>query len=106
MSSEVTDLINALRAGTMTLDQVAHRFRQRSWSRRTTPPPADYLELATAAQEDPGPDVPGSVDEVTAAYDRGELSRMQYRTLAEAAAESMRAEDQRRAENSSGFAES
>jgi hypothetical protein len=104
MSSEVTDLINALRDGSMTLEQVAQRFRQRSWPRRTTPLPTSYLELAAAAQQDPEPDVPGSVDEVTAVYDRGELNRMQYRTLVEAAAESMRDEDRRRAEESAGSA--
>ena len=53
MSSEVTDLINALRDGSMTLEQVAQRFRQRSWPRRTTPLPTSYLELAAAAQQDP-----------------------------------------------------
>jgi hypothetical protein len=88
MTSEVTDLIDALTDGTMTLDEVAQRFRERSWPGRTTVPPATYLELATAAQQDPEPDVPGSFDDVTAAYDRGQLSRAQYRALAEAAAES------------------
>jgi hypothetical protein len=39
--------------------------------------------------------VPGSFDELAAAYHRGELTRPQYRTLAEAVAESLRAEDQR-----------
>jgi hypothetical protein len=101
-SSEVTELITALRAGDMSLDQVAERFRHRSWPRRATPPPATYLELAAAAQQDPEPDVPGSFYEVTAAYDRGELNRTQYRTLAEAAAESMRAEDWRKDEDASG----
>jgi hypothetical protein len=102
MSSEVTDLINELRDGTMTLDQVAERFRQRAWPRRAKPAPTTYLELAAAAQQDPEPDTPGSLDEVTAAYDRGELNRVQYRTLAEAAAESINAEDQRTAEESRG----
>jgi len=100
MSSEVTDLIDALRDGSMTLEQVAQRFRQRSWPRRTTPLPVTYLELAATGQQDPEPDIPGSVDEVTAAYDRGELDRLQYRTLAEAAAESMRAEDRQAATES------
>ena len=53
--------------------------------------------MAAAALEDPEPDVPGSFDEVIAAYDRGELTRAQYRTLAEAVAESLRAEDEREA---------
>ena len=36
MGSEVTELISALRNGTMTLDEVAQRFRGRSWPRRNT----------------------------------------------------------------------
>ncbi len=51
--------------------------------------------MAAAAQEDPEPYVPGSFDELAAAYRRGELTRAQYRTLAEAVAESLRAEDER-----------
>jgi hypothetical protein len=88
MSSEIPELIAALRDGRMTLDQVAERFRQRSWPPRAAPPPETYLDLAAAAQQDPLPDVPGSFDEVTAAYDRGEITRAAYRQLAEAAAAS------------------
>jgi len=88
MSSEISELIAALRDGSMTLDQVAERFRHREWPSRPAATPTTYLELATAAQQDPPPDVPGSFDEVTAAYDRGELTRAAYRQLAEAAAES------------------
>lgn len=95
MTSDVTDLITALREGSMSLDEVASRFRVRSWPRRKKTAPATYLELAAAAQQDPDPYVPGSFDDVLAAYDRGELSREQYRVLAEAVAESKRAEDQR-----------
>jgi hypothetical protein len=98
MTSEVSDLINALRDGTMTLDEVAQRFRERQWSRRRRPPPASYLEMAARAQEDPEPYDPNSFDDVTAAYHRGELSDSQYDTLAEAMAESKRAEDKRQAE--------
>jgi hypothetical protein len=96
MSSEVNDLIAAVRSGTMTLEEVAQRFRERSWPRTRTHEPQTYLEHATAAQQDPEPDVPGSVDDVVAAYDRGELSHAEYRTLAEAAAEGMRLEDMRK----------
>jgi hypothetical protein len=92
-TTEVTELIAALRNGSLSLDEVAQRFRERSWPRRKKPEPASYLEMAAAALEDPEPDVPGSFDEVVAAYDRGELTRAQYRTLAEAVAESLRAED-------------
>ena len=97
MTSEVSDLIKALRDGTMTLDEVAQRFRERQWPRRRRPPPASYLEMAARAQEDPEPYDPNSFDDVTAAYHRGELSDNQYDTLAEAMAESKRAEDKREA---------
>jgi hypothetical protein len=96
MSSEVAELIAALRNGTASLEEVAQRFRERSWPRARGLNPQTYLELAAAAQEDPEPLVPGSFDEVAAAYRRGELSRPDYRLLAEAAAEGMRREDIRR----------
>jgi hypothetical protein len=91
--NEIQELITALRTGTMTLDEVARRFRERRWPRRRSSPPRNYMELAKRAQEDPEPDVPGSFDEVDAAYDLGQLTDDQYDVLAEAAAESMRAED-------------
>ena len=93
MTSEITDLLQALRDGSMTLDEVARRFRERKWPRRRRPVPASYLELAARTQEDPEPYVPGSFDDVTDAYDRGELSGDQYDILAAAMAESKRAED-------------
>ena len=96
MSSEVTELIEAYRSGAMSLDELAERFRERSWPRTHSSEPQTYLELAAAAQRDPEPDVPGSFDEVVAAYDRGELTREQYRRLAAAAAESMHDEDLRK----------
>ena len=34
MSSDVTELIAALRDGTMSLDEVAQQFRERIWPRR------------------------------------------------------------------------
>jgi hypothetical protein len=95
MTSEVSDLIRALRDGTMTLDQVAQQFRERKWPRRKWNPPASYLEMAARAQQDPEPYIPGSFDDVTDAYDRGDLSRNEYRVLSEAVAESKRAEDRR-----------
>jgi hypothetical protein len=97
ITTEVTELINALRDGSLTLEEVVQRFRERSWPRTRKPEPASYLEMAAAAMEDPEPYVPGSFDEVVAAYDRGELTRAQYRTLAEAVAESLDEEDEREA---------
>ncbi|HEY5353241.1 MAG TPA: hypothetical protein VIK57_12355 [Streptosporangiaceae bacterium] len=96
MSSEITELITALRNGTMSLEEVAQRFRERSWPRARGPELHTYLDFAAAAQEDPEPLVSGSFDEVAAAYRRGELSRPDYRVLAEAAAEGMHREDLRR----------
>jgi hypothetical protein len=93
--TEVTELIADLRNGSLSLEEVAERFRERTWPRTRKPAPASYLEMAADALEDPQPDVPGSFDEVTAAYDRGELTRTQYRALAEAVAHSLRTEDQR-----------
>jgi hypothetical protein len=96
MSTEVTDLINALRDGTMTLDEVARRFRQRSWPRRATTPPATYLQRAAAAQEDPEPYVSGSFDDVAVAHQEGQITDEEYAVLSEAVAESKRAEDRGR----------
>jgi hypothetical protein len=92
MNSEVTELIDALRNGTLSLDEVAQRFRERSWPRTRGPKPRTYLERAAAAEADPEPLIPGSFDEVAAAYHRGDLSLDAYRMLADAAAESIRAE--------------
>ena len=102
MSTEVTALIDALRDGTLTLDQVAERFRQRSWPRRSTPLPTSYLERATAAEEDPEPYVPDSFDDVVAAYDLGRVTDEEYAVLSEAVAESKRAEDRRKADDGAG----
>jgi hypothetical protein len=95
ITTEVTELIAALRNGSLSLEEVAQRFRERTWPRTRKPGPTSYLEMAAAAQEDPEPYVPGSFDELAAAYRRGELTRPQYRTLAEAVAESLRVEEQR-----------
>jgi hypothetical protein len=104
MSSEVTDLIKALRDGTMTLDQVAEQFRQRSWPRRAKPSPTTYLEFAAAAQQDPEPYMPGSFDDVAAAHQEHEITDEEYAVLSAAVADSKRAEDRRRGEESSGSA--
>ena len=51
--------------------------------------------MGSEAQVDPEADVPGSLDEVTAAYDRREITSAQYRALAEAVAEAIDAEAER-----------
>jgi hypothetical protein len=95
MSNEVLDLITALRDGTMTLDEVAERFRERSWPRRNIRKANSYLDLATAAERDPDPYLEGSFDDVAAAFHRGDLSDVQYEVLAQAMAESMRGQGER-----------
>ena len=95
MTSEVSDMLKALREGTMTLEQVAQRFREREWPRRKRPAATSYFEMAARAQEDPEPYVAGSFDDVAAAFHRGDLSGFEYRVLSEAVAESKRAEDRR-----------
>jgi hypothetical protein len=99
MSNDVIQLLSALHDGSMSIDDVASRFRERSWPRRNKPEPTTYLELAAQAQEDPEPYLPGSFDDVAAAYHRGDLSSGQYEILAQAMAESMRAEDRRHGES-------
>jgi hypothetical protein len=96
MGSEVTELISALRNGTVTLDEVAQRFRERSWPHRNTEQSATYLDLAAAAERDPDPYLEGSFDEVAMAFHRGELSDSEYEALARAMADSMRQEDMRK----------
>ncbi len=92
MSSEINDLISALSDGSMTLDDVVDRFRGRIWPRTRNRVPQTDLEMSTRALEDPDPHVPGSFDDVTAAYDRGQISSAQYRVLSEAVADSINAE--------------
>jgi hypothetical protein len=88
-ATEVATLIAALRAGRLSIDQVAGRFSNRDWPATRRQPPATYGEMA--AQQDSAVDVPGSFDEVTAAYDRGELTREEYRVLSDAVAEAVTA---------------
>jgi hypothetical protein len=87
--SEISDCIAALRAGWMTLDEVAARFRQRAWPPARRPVPTTYAEMAQ--QQDVEPDIPGSYDEVTAAYDRGDLTSHEYWVLSDAVAEAINA---------------
>ena len=91
--SEVIDLIDRYKAGKLTLDELAERFRTRRWPVTQRPPASSYLEMAARAQEDPESYVPGSFDDVIAAYDQGVLTDDDYRVLSAAVAEAGRAED-------------
>jgi hypothetical protein len=92
-ATEVSALIAALRDGTVTLDEAADRFRRRIW--QPTRPGVALTAQERAAQRDPGGDVPGSFDEVTVAYDRGDLTAEQYDVLSEAVAEAINAQARR-----------
>jgi hypothetical protein len=96
-TSEVDDLISALRSGNLTLTEVADRFRIRPWPR--TRRAAAQTALEWAEQQDPEPDVPGSYDDLTGAYDRGELTVEQYDVLSDAIADSIRAEAEQRGQS-------
>jgi len=93
MTNEVAELLDALHDGTMTLDEVAERFRARRWPRRSAQMPTSYYEMAAAELVDPEPYVPGSTDDLMLAYDLGKVTDAQYAVLIEAIVASERAED-------------
>lgn len=84
--SDVTDTINDLRAGRITLDQAAGRFRDHQWPTRPRQP-GGPLEADAAGDAEPEPD--GGFAEVEHAYHAGLINGAQYQQLAEAAAEAM-----------------
>jgi hypothetical protein len=90
---EVNELLGKYKAGELTLNELAQRFRARRWPRTKRVEPTTYLEMAARAQEDPDTDVPDSWDDVAAAYFRHDLSTDEYRVLSEAVTESKRAQD-------------
>jgi hypothetical protein len=79
--SEVIDLIDQYKAGGLTLDELAQRFRSRQWPQTGRSQPQSYREMAARAQEDPEPYVPGSWDDVAAAFHQGVLTRDEFRVL-------------------------
>jgi hypothetical protein len=88
-ATDVSGLIAELRAGRLSIDDVAERFRHRDWPATRRRPRATCDEIAL--QQDVDVDVPGSFDEVTAAYDRGELTSDEYRVLSDAVADAINA---------------
>jgi hypothetical protein len=90
MSNEVADLLTALHEGSLSLDEVAGRFRARLWPGRPAAHAQSHLDLAAADLHDPEPYIPGSYDDVVSAYDQGRLTDAQYAVLADAIAESIR----------------
>lgn len=92
-NSEVDQLIDKYKAGELTLDALAQCFRASRWPTVERQQPQSYMEMAARAQEDPDPWVPGSWDDVAAAYFRHDLTTEEYRVLKAAALEAGRAED-------------
>lgn len=90
MSNEINILLQALKDGSMSLAQVAQAFREHSWAPQQSAPAMTYEQLAAAELADPEPYIPGSFDDVTAAYHREELTDEQYDVLANAMTESVR----------------
>jgi hypothetical protein len=86
--SEVTELLAELHNGSMSLEEVAERFRQRQWPNRRVASPTNAREAFAAEEQDPEPFLEGSFDEVYVAYMRHELTKEQYAALANAVAES------------------
>jgi hypothetical protein len=93
MSNEVADLLAALHDGTLSLSEVAEKFRTRSWPTHPAARPETHLDLAEADLSDPAPYLPGSHDDLAAAYDQGKLTDEQYAVLAAAIAASIRAHE-------------
>jgi hypothetical protein len=90
--SDVTDMIAAYRRGELTLDELAQRFRNRTWpSRRLSPPTLE--EAYKRELQDPEPIAEGSFDEVASAYLQGEISGQEYDILARAAGEATPSHD-------------
>lgn len=93
MTNEVEDLLDALHQGAITLEEVALKFRERKWPRRQKSEPLSYIDMAAAELQDPDPYIPGSFDDVAAAFHQKKISREQFRALSEAVADAQRAED-------------
>jgi hypothetical protein len=84
--SDVADLLAEYRRGDLTLDQLAQRFRERTWPDPRQP--ANSLEDAYRRElADPEPLQEGSFDEVVSAFHLGHISGDEYEVLARAAAE-------------------
>lgn len=85
--SEITDLLAALRAGSMSLEEVAARFRRRQWPGGDRASSRNDRGTFAEEERDPEPLLEGSFEEVHAAYMRHELTKDQYAVLAKASAE-------------------
>lgn len=88
--SDVTDTLDQLIAGEVTLDEVADQFRARSWPRRERVETSDATGLFRLDAQDPEEDPEGAFSEVAGYYAMHRIDDQQYAALAEAAAEAMK----------------
>jgi hypothetical protein len=93
MANDVTELLDALHEGSVTLEEVAQRFRERKWPRKHPVEHRTYEDMAARELQDPDPYIPGSYDDVAGAYHQKRISKDQFRVLSEAIADSQRDED-------------
>jgi len=93
MLNEVQELLDGLHEGRVTLDEVTQRFRARKWPRRRKSDPVSYIDMAAAELQDPDPYIPGSFDDIAAAYHQKKITLDQFRALSEAVADAQRIED-------------
>lgn len=96
--TEVKELLDALSNGRMSLDEVAQRFRERTWIRRKRQEYSSYEDKLASHLQDSDPPLQGSFADVSAALHRNQITLDQYRVLSEAAAEAMKAQDAASAE--------
>jgi hypothetical protein len=87
--SDITDMIAAYGRGELTLDELAQRFRDRTWPPRRLSS-SGLPEAYKRETEDPEPIAEGSFDEVASAYLQGEISIDEYDVLARAAGDTGR----------------
>lgn len=79
--SEVTDLLDKLASGRVTLGAVAADFVTRAWVTKERTRASSYGEAAAREMEDPESIPEGSWGEVESAYVSGQISHDQYRIL-------------------------
>lgn len=90
---EVRELLDALNENRMSLEEVAQKFRERKWIRKRSNH-RDGMDWLASQLDDPEPPLPGSFDDVSAAFHEHRITRDQYRVLSEAAAAAMEAQDE------------
>jgi hypothetical protein len=87
--SVITDLMDRMITGTMTVDEVAEQFRTYTWP-AVRPAPANADESWARMLEDPETPPEGSFFDVSVYFSQRKITGEQYDVLARAAAEGMK----------------